>query len=203
METQTFAQSKTASTGQSPQSASQLGASLRSATLQHRLASVPKNNAPLFTREQRQFLGESLILIGSGLALLFLLFAPGTSRASAFADTAISERVQFMHEDRAELENSKNRRIEVVGTLTCTSNGGNSQTCAQIQINETSTGATYTLKNADGVAEQFALNRQVVRVTGTTQQQTAMSLAQGRTVAGQKTRGGDTIDVNTISAMNE
>jgi len=188
--------------------ANHLGASLRRDAQARRLATVPKNSAPLFTREQKQFLAESLILIGSGLALLFFLLNPGSSRANTLADTAIAERVRFTHEARMEEEERRNRTVEIIGTLSCensatTQEGSRTAGCQTVVLKESGTGKNFILNNAGGALDQFNGGNKKVRVTGT-----AMNLIDGqnrknRQLAqqSQEQTNRNSIDVNTITSI--
>jgi hypothetical protein len=164
-----------------------LGAGLRQASEARRLASVPKSSQPLFTREQKQFLGESLILIGGAIALLFLFLSPGSSHASVGGETEVANRIRAIQEERNDEAKRKSTAIQVAGTLGCTKattgKNRNSEGCARITLNEFNTGKQYVLRNAD-LAENL-MNEGVLRVRVT-----------GNSASGTKTR---TVASNTTT----
>jgi hypothetical protein len=186
---------------------SRLGESLRQNTQARRLASVPKTAAPLFTREQKQFLLESLILIASGIALLSILFGPESSEANTFADTAVAERVRFTHEARVE-EESRRKIVEMTGTLTCESgdaatNPTQTGNCETLVLKEEGTGVQTLLNHAEGALSQFTAGTQKVRVTGIIKTQVTQKNEQNRSTA-QQNQGKvnrNAMDVNTITSL--
>jgi len=174
-------------------------------TFKPRLRMVPgKSKAdPLFTRDQKVFLSESLILIGTAIVALLFLLSPGTSRAAAGFEGNMVDRLQEIHQNRIAAANAKKEAIQVAGKLTCTSTetkttpGGNGN-CTNFYLEEFGTGKKYTLKNAEMAANLIGDGVTQVRITGKT-------TGANRTVAANATgtaENGNVITVTNIEKLD-
>ena len=163
-----------------------------------------RRSEPLFTREQKVFLSESLILIGSAIALVLLFLHPGSSRAATALDNTRLDRIEDLQRER--MNNAKNTKnaIEVAGNLSCTQGTANSQAanstgsnlnCETFVIEEFGTGKRYTLKNAEMASNLMDEGITRVRITGKT------ATANGRNVA-QNDPSTGVIQVTRIEKMD-
>jgi|GEM_PF-3486589 len=177
-------------------------------TLKPRLRMVPgKSKAdPLFTRDQKVFLSESLILIGTALAALLFLLTPSSSKASVGLEGNMVDRLQQIHQDRIIAANAKKETIEIAGNLTCTSTEtkttpGGTGNCTQFYLEEFGTGKKYTLKNAEMAANLIGDGVNQVRIKGKANGANRTVAANGATASNENANT-NVITVTTIETLD-
>jgi hypothetical protein len=142
-----------------------------------------RRNDPLFTREQKVFLSESLILIGSAIALVLLFLHPGSSRAATAFDHPRMDRTEELQRERLDKIKNRKNAIEVAGNLRCAGSNTN-ENCADLMIEEFGTGKTYMLQNAEMASNLLDDGITRVRITGNTANAAGRNVAQNTTSLG-------------------